>query len=672
MAFHRSIQARFLGVLLPTFGVVMAAALALMAEIRVEQAAGQSSTRVGSEAGRVASLVAEMNVVADASTVNSILGLMLANRAVACVDLVGPGLQKGRLAAPRLVGCPSDLASVLIVPVGTTPPTQLRVGLAPDELQEVRRDLWNNGLVVGLISLLAATIAAATAFRVAASRPLGKLLAGIREATTSGRYVLVDHSSTDEIGVVVAAFNAMQERLASQNRQVVSLAMTDTLTLLPNRAHLMEALDRLTRGGVQPGMNAAMLIDLDNFKWVNDSYGHAMGDAVLTEAARRIEAAVRPHDVVARLGGDEFAILCTRLPTPASAEVVARRIVESLCAAIEVDGVVAYVGASVGIAYFDEEGLTSGELLRRADHAMYAAKNAGKGRHAVYDAAEASREGAVQERINLIEQGLSEGRFQLFFQPVVNLRTLQVTGVEALLRLQWPGGDPISIAPLVRAAEETGRMDRLGRWILQEAGAAFSSLLDEVSADGLQLAVNLSAHQVHERLLPQMASLLAEFPRLRGRLVLEITETAAIKRDDVVGPILHRLRDLGVRIALDDFGPGIASLTTIGRLPIDILKVDGSYVEAFSDAPMDAEERVRRQAVVRAAVTLARELGITLIAEAIETDAVRQAMVEIGVVFGQGYVLARPMPTGVTADWIGAFTPAVPQAKLPAAAQSAA
>ncbi len=453
--------------------------------------------------------------------------------------------------------------------------------------------------------------------------------------------------------------------LRAAERKLREMALTDPLTGLPNRTGFAERLrDMLAAMRGAGRLGAVMLIDLDNFKWVNDTYGHAVGDRVLVEATRRIRACLRAGDSLARLGGDEFAILCPDLATRAEAEVIARAIVAAFSQGVDLDGVTGHIGASVGIAYALDEDVQGAELLRRADQAMYAAKQDGKGRAAVFDAAANHALTAEAASPALIENGLSAELFRLHFQPIIDLVEMRAAGAEALLRFEGAqtGATP---AALIRLAEETGQIDRLGAWILEAAAQNYAALA-QAAGGPFRLAVNLSARQLNETLAGKVKRALAAAPALAGHLVLEVTETAAIRRFDQACAALEEIRGFGARVALDDFGAGYSSLSYVSRLPVDVIKLDRSYVTAFDpDAPRNAETEKRR-ALARAVVTLARGLGVELVAEGVETMAVADAMRGLGVRYAQGWAFAPAMPAEAACAWFARFHAAPPSRQEPA------
>ncbi len=445
--------------------------------------------------------------------------------------------------------------------------------------------------------------------------------------------------------------------LKTAEDRLKKLAWTDSLTGLPNRARLAESLRELvSMPRSMRGLSAVMMIDLDNFKWVNDTYGHAGGDMLLIEAARRISAWVRSEDMVARLGGDEFAVVVMKLESEEQANQIADAIIAALVEGIQLDNSLGYVSASIGITFVSANIEVSGsDLLRMADQAMYVAKRSGKNRHEVFSESHGVANSIKAERIRRIEQAMTEGWFYLVFQPIIDLRTKRPVGMEALLRLRVPGSNEEAIQSIIQVAEETGQIGRLGNWILREAARHYAGLAKSSGDPDFYLTVNLSVRQLTGNFVSNLENVLCYHPELVDHLILEITETAAVKQFDFVSQILNAVHALGVRIAIDDFGTGYSSLSYISRLPVDLIKLDRSFTECFARTSEDNSDRSTRQALARVTASLGRELGVPIIAEGIEAIEVADAMNEMGIAFGQGYVFAMPMPKKASMEWLRNF-----------------
>jgi diguanylate cyclase (GGDEF)-like protein len=381
---------------------------------------------------------------------------------------------------------------------------------------------------------------------------------------------------------------------------------------------------------------AVMFVDLDNFKRINDSFGHAAGDRVLHKSAQRLVKATRNGDTVARLGGDEFAVLLENLTSREPVMEIAARIVESLQEPLDLPGADAHIAASVGVAFSSaDDGVE--ELMRNADVAMYAAKSAGKGRYMVF---EASMHHAASERREMegeLEKALLEGQFLLHYQPIVELHSGYLLGVEALIRWQHPQRGLVAAAEFVPVAEETGQMVPLGRWVLAQACRevkVWQARLPE--GRGVRVGVNVSAVQLAKSdICADVRKALAISEIDPGCLVIELTENVLMQNSEAVLSTLNELKTLGVRIAIDDFGTGYSSLSYLHRFPIDILKIDRTFVERLGGVEGGED-------FARAIITLGKTLDLEVVAEGIELEHQQRNLVELGCVAGQGYYYSKP------------------------------
>ncbi|MGI9508041.1 MAG: putative bifunctional diguanylate cyclase/phosphodiesterase, partial [Geminicoccaceae bacterium] len=440
--------------------------------------------------------------------------------------------------------------------------------------------------------------------------------------------------------------------LKAAERRLNQLALTDPLTGLPNRRGLIEQLGRVVNRETETigsSVTAVLFIDLDNFKWINDTYGHEAGDSLLVEVGERLRLCVRVNDFIARLGGDEFAVICYRLDSQKKVEHVAQRMIETLEKPFEQGGMQGFVSASVGIAYV-EPGMEGPDcILQLADLAMYDAKQSGKGCHRSYNR-ELSRKATTKAILReQIHKGLETDGFSLVFQPIVNLEDGTPIGAETLVRLACPNNGMIAPDAFIPVAEETGQIHQLGNWVLEKGISTLDVLDANVASFGFYIAINISTRQLDERLIGRIDELFRTYPGARDRVVIEITETALLQRGDHVADLLQCLRKTGVRIALDDFGTGYSSLSHVHEFPVDILKIDKSFVIGLGTRGSDATRR--QMAMIRATSSLAQELGITVIAEGIEAMKTTQTLLECGVQFGQGYLFSRPMPAASFEEW---------------------
>ena len=426
----------------------------------------------------------------------------------------------------------------------------------------------------------------------------------------------------------VTVERAMEEQLTHQ-------AFHDPLTGLANRALFRERVDRALRRRQDGRGMAVLFVDLDDFKTVNDTLGHSQGDRLLEVVAERLLKATRGYDTVARLGGDEFGVLLCDMARPEDATTVVARITQSLLAPVPLLGKPVRVGASVGLAHADDA-VTTDDLLRNADVALYRAKAVGKGGHAVFDP-EMRR--AALERLALeadLRAAAELGELRLVYQPLVELASGRVVSCEALLRWQHPQRGLVVPNAFIPLAEETGIIVPMGRWVLREACAQlrrWEAALGRAPA----IAVNVSARQLDDAaFVGDVAAALADTGADPAMLTLEITESVIMRRPDVTLATLHELKAIGVRLAVDDFGTGYSSLSYLQRFPVDVLKIDKSFVDAVADGGSGA-------ALARTIVAMGEALGLRTVAEGVEREDQRAALAALGCPLGQGYLFARPL-----------------------------
>jgi diguanylate cyclase (GGDEF)-like protein len=432
---------------------------------------------------------------------------------------------------------------------------------------------------------------------------------------------------------------AVPPRLAAAFAELERRALYDALTGLPNRAllddRLAQALASLRRS---PGWLALLFVDIDGLKAVNDGRGHDAGDELLREVARRLAGAMRETDTVARIGGDEFLVVATALRDMAELDAVAARLVAVLAEPLVDDTTGLRLSASIGVAATSEATTPAHELVRHADVAMYRSKARGGGCWVRFDeqmAAEVTARLQVEGELRL---AVTRDELRLHYQPLVRLEDGVIVGCEALVRWQHPVRGLLSPAEFVGLAEDNGLIVPIGAWVLDEACRQAAAW----RRDGIDLtvSVNVSARQLNR---PEFAHEVHETLLRRGlhapSLCLEITETAVIGRVERLAPALQRLKRLGVRIAMDDFGSGFSSLSHISDLPIDVIKIDGSFVGAVARPGPD-------RAIVAAILSLGQELGLTVIAEQIELPEQLSTLQRLGCPLGQGFHFAAPRPAG--------------------------
>ena len=438
---------------------------------------------------------------------------------------------------------------------------------------------------------------------------------------------------TGQLEQSLAELSRLKEQLRHQ-------AYHDPLTDLPNRTAFAEtASQRIAMTGTDGERPVVLLLDLDDFKAVNDTLGHAAGDELLVMVSDRIRGCLRPGDVAARLGGDEFAILIDDDPALERAVGIARRLVKILGSSFPVRGQEVVVGVSVGIVMSSGPQQSIDDLLSNADVAMYTAKGQGRRQYAVFDPTLHAAVIARHELSGELIRGIDRGELVVLYQPIVDLDTERAVGLEALVRWRHPTRGLVKPEEFISVAEESGSIGALGSYVLEQATTALVGL--PARADGVAeqfISVNVSPMQL------QAAGFLDEIERLLGasgidprRLVLEITESAMFRDSEATIAKLQTLRERGVRIAIDDFGTGYASLTYLRRFPVDIIKIAQEFV-ARSDAPAN------EWAFTGAILALGQRLGLDVVAEGVEERGQVDRLMALGCRLGQGFLFARPGP----------------------------
>jgi len=488
--------------------------------------------------------------------------------------------------------------------------------------------------------------AAALAFLAAAAeRPGDAPRAGWRLRHQQGTWLHADNVGTNLLhdatvgGIVLNTRDVTEHKALEQ--QLTHQAFHDPLTGLANRKLFRRRVAlALAREGHDPACVAVLFLDLDNFKTVNDSLGHAAGDRLLVAVAARLLNATRGCDTVARLGGDEFAILLENVRDDADAVRVAERVTAAMRAPFDLEGKEVFAGTSIGIARGDE--VKSAEvLLRNADVAMYTAKTAGKGRYALFAS---EMHTVVVERLELeadLRRGVERREFAVHYQPIVVLETGRIAGVEALVRWNHPKRGLVAPADFIPLAEETGLIVPIGRWVLREACQQGQQWQPQpAGASGgspLTITVNISGRQLqHAGLVEEVASALADSGLDPHRLVLEITESVTMQYTAATLHKLHALKALSVRLAIDDFGTGYSSLGYLQHFPVDILKIDKSFIDGVGGG-------VNGSALARAIIALGDSLGLRTVAEGIEQASQLAELQRLGCELGQGYYFAKPV-----------------------------
>jgi diguanylate cyclase (GGDEF)-like protein/PAS domain S-box-containing protein len=434
-------------------------------------------------------------------------------------------------------------------------------------------------------------------------------------------------------------------------RQLRHQAFHDPVTDLANRALFTNRVEHtLSRQTREEGGLGVIFVDLDDFKMINDSLGHAAGDEVLMQVGRRLLQCVRPMDTVARFGGDEFAILLEDTRTPEAVAEIADRILSAFDAPIRVDDKDVYIRASIGIATIDaEEAMTSAadELIRNADVAMYMAKREGKGQYRIFEQHMHSNVLARLETKGALQRALERSELTCHYQPVIELPTKRVIGFEALVRWQHPERGLVSPAEFIPLAEETGLIVPIGNRVLQEACTQAVFLQEMAPVDPpLTMSVNISVRQLQQPdFTGKIKSILEETRLNPSRLMLEITESLLMINTDSMVEKLHALKEIGVQLAVDDFGTGYSSLSYLSRFPVDALKIDRSFVNKVELGGQESD-------LAAAIVKLGETLKLKTIAEGIELPEQLDLFVGLGCNMGQGFLMAKPMAIDDALDFL--------------------
>jgi diguanylate cyclase (GGDEF)-like protein len=415
-------------------------------------------------------------------------------------------------------------------------------------------------------------------------------------------------------------------------------ALHDSLTGLPNRALMLERLEHaFTRGLRTSGTCAVLFVDLNRFKRVNDTYGHQVGDELLIAVAERLLTTLRPADTLARMSGDEFVILCEDLDDEARAVAIAARVDAALARPFLLSGIDVHITASIGIAFTGRENNAPVDLIRDADLAMYQSKRKSAGRRQVFDL----RELHLAEDQPGLEQFLpgaaERGELRLVYQPIVHVADGRLVGVEALLRWRHPSRGEISPNVVIPLAEQSGQISEIGRWVLERAWAERQRWPAE-HADEISMSVNVSAHQFMSAGFAAMVAEVLDSASIDPRLLtLEVTEGVFVRDGERALVVLNELKDLGVQIALDDFGTAHFSVSDLVTYPVDVVKVDQTFIAKLA-------ENAASRTIVTAVIQLAHGLGMTVISEGVETREQYAELARLGCDACQGFYFAPPMP----------------------------
>lgn len=456
----------------------------------------------------------------------------------------------------------------------------------------------------------------------------------------------------DETGTIthfVSVFNDITEDY-HKDEQLRHMACHDPLTGLANRSllheHLRLAIARASRDQSRVGV---LFMDLDQFKAVNDTLGHDVGDLLLKAVADRLQSCLRASDTLARLGGDEFVVLLNPIAQREDCALIADKLMHALQAPVDLSGSRLYVNTSIGIATYPDDGKRIDTLMKNADMALYAAKAAGKNRYDYFHESLSEDVAKRREMEVALRKALDIGELSLHFQPKIDTVTLKASGFEALVRWERPGIGFVRPDLFIPVAEESGLIDALGKTVIAQACRQIADW--HAAGFGWQnVAVNVSARQlVHQDLPGLLATYIEQYDLPRGSLEIEVTESVVMAKPEITLPRLGKIRDMGIRIAIDDFGTGHSSLAYLRHLPIDIMKIDRAFVHEAAVNPTS-------QAIIQTIVSLSRALGLQVVAEGVETEAQVQMLRDTGCDQLQGYYFSRPMAaTEIAARWLSAI-----------------
>jgi diguanylate cyclase (GGDEF)-like protein len=509
------------------------------------------------------------------------------------------------------------------------------VGMSRQSLQsEFHRQLVVQILVLTAIVLFLITAIYAV-FRFNVLFPIRKLIAASEEVGR-GRYTLVEVKSADELGLLARAFNAMIEEVRQEQAKLHRQANFDVLTGLPNRMMALDRIDQeISRSRRSQQRFAMFFIDLDNFKSVNDSLGHAVGDELLVATGARVQATLRDADTVARLGGDEFLVLAPDVADEVQVEEIAERLIRAVSEPLELNGRKVVARCSIGIALFPDNGENVEMLMANADNAMYQAKSMGEG-SAIFFTEEMNTR--LHERMQMeqdLNLAMESGQLALHFQPIFDAAARRHRGAEVLLRWHHPERGAVSPAVFIPLAEATGQIVGIGDWVLEQACRSWSAW-HKAGIDPGFLAINISRIQFRKRFSQRLTELMSMYGIPPQALELEITESVLLDDHHQVAEELNSLRAVGVTLSLDDFGTGYSSLSYLKRFRFDVLKIDQSFVAGLPHDPDDVS-------LVKAILAMAKGLDLKVVAEGVENQDQLSFLTLQGCDLAQGYFLAKPM-----------------------------
>lgn len=526
-------------------------------------------------------------------------------------------------------------------PVGTL---RITIDLRPIRHQVERYS--NEGLLLVLVLLGVAVLISIPLQTKLITTPLLALASAAKKMASGQFDSQLPRVGQDEIGQLVRSFELMREQIRESHARLHQLAHYDSLTGLPNRSMFLDRLEHAIAHAHRAGKPLGLLfLDVDNFKAVNDTLGHAAGDALVVAIAGRLRSLVREDDTIARLGGDEFMLIVESMNKVADVAITAHRTVEAFRAPLHAGGHQIQVTVSVGVTSYPEDGETSTMLVQNADIAMYRAKAAGGGAYRLFaeDAVSDARFGL--EMRGLLYYALERDEYFLEFQPRIDLATGKVNCVEALLRWRPAGSAPVGPANFIPLLEQTGLIVDVGAWALRQSCIFVRAQLD-AGMTPVSVSVNLSARQFRDpKLQERIQAALAQCDVPPNFLELELTESVVMENSALAIEILDALHRLGVRLSIDDFGTGYSSLSYLKRFPVDYIKIDRSFTH---DLPNDQDD----VAIVRAILSLSNNLGIVTVAEGVENERQLGFLTAEGCHAVQGYLFSPPLGREEIMAWL--------------------
>ena len=640
---------RYLVFLVASFCLLSAITLQWLAHQDAVKDSNTLYSRIGNVAGRSAIALSHMDLLSDDEDGNNFLTVLMADPAIQCAEILGLPEGKPPIMAPRHVGC-EDMGHLnhldLPIPMRGVDLT-LRVRYSEDEISVLTKSRMTSSLIFIAIGLCMTLFAGGFGFQLIVGRPLARLMKTMQKLKDHSNDMatdlpLVESQSGDEFKSIEKIYDNLQGTLNTKITALKKANLTDALTEIPNRAEFNNVLGRYyatTASDMLADKFAVVhFIGLDNFKRINDMHGHSAGDTILIETARRLKTLINETNFLARLGGDEFVVFQRNISARQEAEEFAKRIMSELSLPHHYGTQSITCTASIGLAFAPSDGLTSALLTRNADLALTKAKSDGGNIVRLFDVSliESLRR---KRRLEVdMQEALIKGEFDIFFQPIVDMVQATIQGYEALLRWRHPELGMISPVEFIPIAEETGMIIPIGAWVLRESCAKIAA-----ASNTQIISVNLSPVQFRNRNLVEMVkSVLRDTNLAPERLVLELTESILIANNDETLQVLDALHHLGIKIALDDFGTGYSSLSYLHKFRFDKLKIDRSFVTAI-------ETSTKNIAVVRAVISLSKELNISTIVEGIETKSQENTLFNLGCVSAQGYLFGKPKPAN---DWL--------------------